>query len=198
METNYHTTDLENGAEFYPERKSYRDGRKAGVLSLDPGMHLGWAYKSGGFIAAGSIDLEEKGMYGRSYNFVIGLITRFRPERIVVEEYFSMSRAIDTRTIEQRGALKAAVEHAGREWMQIHPATVRRHLGLNGRPTDPQIRQSVTSYFGTPEQYVITGKNRKKLFRPDVFDALALLMADEMLLAEKDEAAKKKEGKNGR
>lgn len=56
----------------------------------------------------------------------------------------------------------------------------RNREGLKGRPSDPQIRQAVSDFFGTPDSYCPDpNSKRKRLFRADVFDAMALIMATE-------------------
>lgn len=165
------------GAAFRPGNVPAQTG---GILAIDPGVFLGWAYKAGDYIAAGYEDMSAPQFYAHTFAYMKWLIEANIPAEIVIEKYFSGGHAMENRTIEQRGAIKAAAEYTGISWTEIHPATVRKCLGIGGRPSDPQIRQAVSDFFGTPDSYCPDpNSKRKRLLRPDVFDALALLMATE-------------------
>lgn len=177
------------GAAFRPGNFPIRGAgaETAGVLAIDPGLYIGWAYKCGDYITAGFEDLSKcPKLYGTTQEFIELLIKQLSPEYVVVEKYFAAGHALENRTVEQRGAIKAAFERAELPWKEIHVATIRKCLGIVGRPKDAQVRESVSKYFNTPERYFPNpNSNRKKFFRPDVFDALALLMADELILEKK-------------
>lgn len=166
------------GAAFRPGNAEQEGG---GILAIDPGTYLGWAYKAGDYITAGYEDMSGcADFYSATANLINILIDNLRPDESVLEKYFSGGHAMENKTIEQRGAIKAALELKGLAWKEIHPSTVRKCLGICGRPSDPQIRQAVSDFFGTPDSYCPDpNSKRKRLFRPDVFDALALLMATE-------------------
>lgn len=166
------------GAAFRPGNVPAETG---GILAIDPGTYLGWAYKAGDYITAGYEDMSGcADFYSATANLINILIENLRPDEAVLEKYFSGGHAMENKTIEQRGAIKAALELKGLAWKEIHPSTVRKCLGIGGRPSDPQIRQAVSDFFGTPDSYCPNpNSKRKRLFRPDVFDAMALLMATE-------------------
>ena len=180
---NYIAEPTRTGAVFRPATlENLRGGNdRAGVLAIDPGLYLGWAFKNDEYITAGFEDLsQQKKLYGATEEFLERLMNELCPEYAVVEKYFAMGHALENRTVEQRGAIKAVFERNDCPWTEIHPATVRKCLGIKGKPSDVQIRESVSAYFDIPTQYLPdpNGK-RKKYFRPDVFDALALIMAEE-------------------
>lgn len=177
-EITYICKPTRTGAAFRPGNVPEQPG---GVLAIDPGLYLGWAYKNDKYITAGFEDLsQQKKLYGATEEFLERLMNELCPDYAVVEKYFAMGHALENRTVEQRGAIKAVFERNDCPWTEIHPATVRKYLGIKGRPSDPQIRESVSSYFGTPQAYrPDPNSKRTKLLRPDVFDALALLMAEE-------------------
>lgn len=181
---NYIAEPTRYGAAFRPGNLITRAARADadGILAIDPGLYIGWAYKCGDYITAGFEDLSKcPKLYGTTEELIELLIKELNPEYAVVEKYFSMGHALDNRTVEQRGAIKAVFERADLPWDEVHPATVRKCLGIPGKPKDAQIREAVASYYHIPTQYNPDAKSRrKKLFRPDVFDALALIMAEEM------------------
>ncbi|MBO4556006.1 MAG: hypothetical protein J5706_04535 [Elusimicrobiales bacterium] len=176
-EITYICEPTRTGAAFRPGNVPEQPG---GVLAIDPGLYLGWAYKAGDYIAAGFEDMSRQTeLYGSTAAFIRLLVQHLAPYEARLERYFIGGGAHESRSIEQRGAIKAALEQAEVSWKEIHPSTVRKCLGIGGRPSDPQIREAVSSYFGTPQAYhPDPNSKRTKLLRPDTFDALALLMAE--------------------
>jgi len=153
-------------------------GESATVLALDPGLRLGWAAidtRSKLLLAGGFIELDRNRLYASGYDAVDTMLKEFSPMAVAFEEYFISGGAQDKESIEVRGSMKAPAQKAGIPCGQLHPAKIRARLGLSGRPSDPQIRDSMLSLFSVPAKFQPNpAKKSVKFFPADTWDACAV------------------------
>lgn len=164
------------------------------VLTFDSGLRVGWALmqlEGKILLAGGFMELNRKALYSSAYNMAKSLLEQTQPAAVAFEAYFAGGGAHDKSTIELRGAMKAAAEHAELTWKEIFPSTVRARLGVQKQSKkltalgikvesrDIQVRKLTVEKFGIPAKYL--GKKQEVYFPADVFDAAAVAWsADKM------------------
>lgn len=145
-----------------------------GVLGIDPGVDVGWAYldRDGQFQRGDVIDV--RGFEKRHWDLlqvVSGLVAAFRPRLVVMEQDFTGGGAFMTSSGHLRGAIKAAVEGKGVPWREINPMSARKATTGHGRLTDRELRQVVCGHFGLPERVQIGGKGPWLVIPSHIIDA---------------------------
>ncbi|HLA39653.1 MAG TPA: hypothetical protein VJ417_06640 [Candidatus Glassbacteria bacterium] len=160
------------------------------VLTIDPGLRAGWALlqlEGKILLAGGFLELNRAFLYASAYNMIRNLLEQTQPAAVAFEQYFIGFGAHDKSSIESRGAMKAAVEHAELSWTEINPSAVRARLGVQAQSKkltaagikveskDLQVRRLTVAAFGIPAKYKKDPlKKQEVFFPPDVFDAAAV------------------------
>lgn len=153
------------------------------VLTIDPGLRVGWAFarlNPRRLLAGGDFELDRTALYISAWRRTVALLEEFSPTQVVMEQYFVAPGAHCGRSIEARGAMKAAVERHGVAWTELNPARVRAGLGVKGKLSDAQIRAIICDLFQMPAKHRPDPRCKREMFFPaDVFDAAALAWAVE-------------------
>ncbi len=176
---------MSNGAVFRRAGLEARDPMAATVLTIDPGLRVGWSFAAKdprSMLAGGFFELDREHLFISGWRVMVALLEEYRPSAVVMESYFIGGGAHCGASIEVRGALKAATERACVPWTQVHPSKVRAALGVKGKLSDARIRDIVVDLFQMPAKYQPDPTKRREVFFPaDTFDAAAIAWAWEGL-----------------
>ena len=149
-----------------------------GILALDPGLRVGWAFvelPEKRVEAAGFFELDRRHLYFNARKGVLELIELLKPSAVMLEQYFVGGKAHNGQSIELRGAMKSAVEGSELPWTEINVSRVRSLMGTKRGMSDCDIREIVADRTGLPRQYQPDPAKKKVLYYPaDTWDAVAL------------------------